>query len=183
MALAALEVYRSAAHRPGSGIRPGSPELAGNHVAEVHDAASSQRLNKPKELCIIISASGMATGGRVVHHLRYQLPDPRNSVVLTGYQAEGSRGQLLASGATQVKIHGRYVPVRAEVVQLQTLSVHADGDELVAWLARMPSRGPSPTAYVVHGEQRSTAALARRIREDLDWCAVVPRLGERVFVG
>jgi metallo-beta-lactamase family protein len=183
MALAALEVYRSAAHRPGSGMRRGSPELAGSHVAEVHDAASSQRLNKPTEPCIIISASGMATGGRVVHHLRYQLPDPRNSVVLTGYQAEGSRGQLLASGATQVKIHGRYVPVRAEVVQLETLSVHADGDELVAWLARMPSRGPAPTAYVVHGEQRSAAALARRIHEDLDWCAVVPRLGERVVVG
>ena len=108
-------------------------------------------------------------------------PDPRNSVVLTGYQAEGTRGRQLAEGATQVKMHGRYVPVRAEVVQLPTMSVHADAEELVAWLARMPA--PPRSAYVVHGEGRSNSALARRIREDLDWCAVVPRLGERVVVG
>jgi metallo-beta-lactamase family protein len=183
MALAALEVYRSAAHRPGSGMRAGSPELAGSHVVEVRDAAGSERLNTPKEPCILISASGMATGGRVVHHLQYQLPDPRNTVVLTGYQAEGSRGQQLAAGLRQVKMYGRYVPVRAEVVQLQTLSAHADGDELVAWLGRMPSTTPPPTAYVVHGEERSTAALARRIRDELDWCAVAPHLGERVVVG
>jgi len=182
MALAALEIYRSAAHRPGSGMRAGSPELAGGHVVEIHDAASSERLNKPKEPCILISASGMATGGRVVHHLRYQLPDPRNTVILTGYQAEGTRGQQLASGARQVKVHGRYIPVRAEVVQLPTMSVHADGDELIAWLTRMSSATPPPTAYVVHGEKQSAAALARRIRQELDWCAVTPRLGERVVV-
>jgi metallo-beta-lactamase family protein len=183
MALAALEVYRTAAHRPGSGMQAGSPELAGGHVVEVHDPVLSERLNKPKEPCILISASGMATGGRVVHHLRYQLPDPRNTVVLTGYQAEGSRGQQLATGARQVKVHGRYVPVRAEVVQLPTLSVHADGEELIAWLGRMSPSTPEPTAYVVHGEERSSAALARRIGDELGWCAVVPRLGERVLVG
>ena len=183
MALAALEVYRSAAHRPGSGMRPSTPELAGGDVVEVHDAAGSERLNKPKHPCILISASGMATGGRVVHHLRFQLPDPRNTVLLTGYQAEGSRGRQLATGATQVKIHGLYVPVRAEVVQLPTMSAHADGDEVLAWLARMRASGPPPTAYVVHGEERSAAALAGRIRDELDWCAVVPRLGERVVIG
>jgi metallo-beta-lactamase family protein len=183
MALAALEVYRSAAHRPGSGVRAGSPELIAGHVVEVHDAASSERLNRPKEPCILISASGMATGGRVVHHLRYQLPDARNTVILTGYQAEGTRGQQLAAGVRQLKIHGRYVPVRAEVVPLPTFSVHADGDELIAWLSRMSARDRPPTAYVVHGEERSSAALARRIHEDLDWCAVVPRLGERVVIG
>jgi metallo-beta-lactamase family protein len=80
-------------------------------------------------------------------------------------------------------MYGRYVPVRAEVVQLQTLSVHADGDELIAWLARMPTTAVPPTAYVVHGEGRSAAALAGRIRAELDWCAVAPRLGERVVVG
>ena len=101
-------------------------------------------------------------------------------MVLTGYQAEGTRGRQLAEGATQVKMHGRYVPVRAEVIQLPTMSVHADAVELIAWLARMPA--PPPTAYVVHGEGRSTAALARRIHEDLDWSAVVPRLGERVVI-
>ncbi|HCB06656.1 MAG TPA: MBL fold metallo-hydrolase [Nocardioides sp.] len=183
MALATLEVYRSAAHRPASGMRPGSPELAGGHVVGIHDAASSQRLNKPRQPCILISASGMATGGRVVHHLRYQLPDPRNTVILTGYQAEGSRGRQLASGARQVKIHGRYVPVRAEIVQLETMSVHADADDLVAWLSRMPLTEHLPTAYVVHGEAPASAALARRISDELDWCAVAPRLGERVVIG
>ena len=183
MALAALQIYRSAVHRPGSGMARTAPGLMSGHVIEIRDAASSQRLNKPKDPCILISASGMATGGRVVHHLRYQLPDPRNSVVLTGYQADGTRGRQLAEGATQVKMHGRYVPVRAEVVQLPTMSVHADARELVAWLGRMPRASSSPIAYVVHGEGRSTAALAGRIREELGWCAVAPRLGERVVIG
>ena len=78
-------------------------------------------------------------------------------------------------------MHGRYVPVRAEVVQVTTLSVHADADEVVGWLSRIPQ--PPQTAYVVHGEQHASAALAARIRDELGWCAVVPRLGERVVVG
>jgi metallo-beta-lactamase family protein len=123
----------------------------------------------------------MATGGRVVHHLREQLPDPRNTVVLTGYQAEGTRGRSLADGATHLKMHGQYVPVHAEVVQLQTMSVHADADEVLAWLGRMPE--PPRTAYVVHGQAHASTALAGRIRTDLAWCAVTPRLGERVVLG
>ncbi len=116
----------------------------------------------------------------MVHHLREQLPDPRNTVVLTGYQAEGTRGRQLAEGATEIKMHGMYVPVRAEVVQVTTLSVHADADELVGWLARMPQ--PPRTVYVVHGERHASAALAARVRNELGWCAVVPRPGERVVV-
>jgi len=180
MALAALEVYRSAAFRPGSGMRASGHWSVDAHVTAVRDAGQSQRLNRPDRPCIIISASGMATGGRVVHHLREQLPDPRNAVVLTGYQAVGTRGRQLADGATELKMHGRYVPVRAEVVQVTNLSVHADADELVGWLARM-SRPPH-AAYVVHGEPRGSAALARRIRDELGWLAVLPRLGERVVV-
>jgi metallo-beta-lactamase family protein len=181
MALATLEVYRSAAFRPGSGMRAPGHWSVDSHVTPVRDAGQSRRLNRPDKPCIIISASGMATGGRVVHHLREQLPDPRNTVVLTGYQAVGTRGRQLADGATQVKMHGRYVPVRAEVVQFTTLSVHADADEIVGWLSRMPK--PPRAAYVVHGEQHASRALATRIRDDLGWCAVVPRLGERVVVG
>jgi metallo-beta-lactamase family protein len=181
MALATLEVYRSAAFRPGSGMRTGTHLGEDGQVTAVRDPTQSERLNRPKHPCIIISASGMATGGRVVHHLRHQLPDPRNTVVLTGYQAEGTRGRDLAQGATQVKMHGRYVPVRAEVVQVETLSVHADADEVLAWLSRMPD--PPQAAYVVHGERRASAALAQRIGRELGWCAVVPRLGERVVVG
>jgi metallo-beta-lactamase family protein len=113
-----------------------------------------------------------------VHHLAHQLPDERNSVVLTGYQAVGTRGRQLADGATHVKVHGRYVPVRAEVVTVSDFSVHADADEMLAWLASAPQ--PPRTVYVVHGEAPSSHRLATRIEDELGWCAVVPRLGERV---
>jgi metallo-beta-lactamase family protein len=181
MALAALEVYRRAVFRAGSGVRRDARWFGDRGVSGVRDAAQSVRLNRPERPCIVVSASGMATGGRVVHHLRHQLPDRRNTVVLTGYQAEGTRGRQLAEGATQVKMHGRYVPVRADVVQLTTLSVHADAEELLGWLARMPA--PPQVAYVVHGERHASQRLAARIRDELGWCAVVPHLGERVVVG
>jgi metallo-beta-lactamase family protein len=120
----------------------------------------------------------MATGGRVVHHLEHQLADPRNCVVLTGYQAAGTRGRQLVEGARVLKMHGRYIPVRAEVVEVPHFSVHADAAEIVAWLRQSPVE-PS-AVYVVHGEPDASAALAERIRDELGWCAAVPRLGERV---
>ncbi len=144
----------------------------------MRDAEGSERLNAPTEPCIIVSASGMATGGRVVHHLAHQLEDERNCVILTGYQAEGTRGRRLADGATNLKMHGRYVPVLAEVVQIPDFSVHADADELIGWVA---SGETLPrTVYVVHGEPKSSSALRRRLGEELGVCAVTPRLGERV---
>jgi metallo-beta-lactamase family protein len=177
MALASLDVYRKALAAKDLTHREASlfdlPE-----VQAVRDAAGSERLNRPTVPCIVVSASGMATGGRVVHHLRHQLPDPRNTVVLTGYQAVGTRGRQLLNGARQVKMHGRYVPVHADVVQIPDFSVHADGPEIVRWLGRMPS--PPRTVYVVHGEPASSAALADRIHHELGWNAVVPSFGERV---
>jgi metallo-beta-lactamase family protein len=150
-------------------------------VHAVHDAAGSERLNRPTYPCIIVSASGMATGGRVVHHLRHQLPDPRNTVVLTGYQAAGTRGRQLLDGARQIKMYGRYVPVHAEIVQVPDFSVHADADELLAWLGRAPT--PPRTVYVVHGEPRANENLARLIRDELGWRAVTPLYAERVRLG
>jgi metallo-beta-lactamase family protein len=177
MALASLEVYRRA--HAGRRLKHREASLFDlPEVQAVRDAAGSERLNRPTVPCIVVSASGMATGGRVVHHLRHQLPDPRNTVVLTGYQAVGTRGRQLLEGARQVKMHGRYVPVHAEIVQIPDFSVHANGPEIVRWLARMPS-APC-TAYVVHGEPQSSAALVRRIQSELGWNAVVPSLGERV---
>ncbi len=181
MALEALAVYRRASRHPEGLLREGRAgrdllDITGLHA--VRDAGESTRLNLPTYPCILISASGMASGGRVVHHLRHQLPDHRNTVVLTGYQAAGTRGRQLLDGARQVKMHGRYVPVHAEVVQIPDFSVHADGGEIVAWLGRTPR--PPHTVYVVHGEPRSAAALARRIDDELHWNAVVPRYGERV---
>ncbi len=182
MALAALGVYRRAIGAPSRQLRGDLEEarVALDHleVRGVADAAGSMRLNRPSAPCIVVSASGMATGGRVVHHLAHQLPDPRNCVVLTGYQALGTRGRQLLDGARQVKIHGRYVPVRAEVVDLPDFSVHADAAEVLAWLAAAPE--PPEIVYVVHGEPASSAALAARITDELGWCAVVPRPGERV---
>ncbi|HEU5036606.1 MAG TPA: MBL fold metallo-hydrolase [Nocardioides sp.] len=181
MALAALAVYRRAFDTHSPELRAGAPDLRTAldelRLRAVADAAGSMRLNRPAEPCIIVSASGMATGGRVVHHLAHQLPDRRNCVVLTGYQAAGTRGRQLLEGARQLKMHGRYVPVRAEIVDVPTFSVHADADELLAWLSS--AREPE-VVYVVHGEPHSSAALARRIDEELGWCAVVPRLGEHV---
>jgi metallo-beta-lactamase family protein len=182
MALKALGVYQRALRDASPQLRPGrASALEGLERVNIHrvaDAAGSERLNEPTEPCIIISASGMATGGRVVHHLVHQLPDPRNTVVLTGYQAEGTRGRQLANGATHVKLHGRYLAVRAEVVEVPDFSVHADADELVAWVASAPE--PPRTVYVVHGEGSSSDALAHRLEKELGVCAVVPRLGERV---
>jgi metallo-beta-lactamase family protein len=181
MALAALDVYRRAlAHRDPATMPPGwDPRTFGVPDLRVaHTATESQALNSPRHPCIVISASGMATGGRVVHHLAHQLPDPRNCVVLTGYQAEGTRGRDLLAGAKEVKIHGRYVPVRAECADDAEFSVHADADEIVEWLRRSPS--PPRTVYAVHGEPVAAEALARRVRHELGWSAVVPRYGERV---
>ena len=184
MALAALAVYRRAAAHGAPELRAGARALMADldvGVRAVHDAEGSMRLNRPGRPSIVISASGMASGGRVLHHLAHQLPDRRNTVVLTGYQAEGTRGRQLAEGAREVKIHGRYVPVRAEVVAVTDFSVHADASETVEWLRRAPR--PPHTVYVVHGEPRSATSLARRITSDLGWTAVVPTFGERVLVG
>jgi metallo-beta-lactamase family protein len=184
MALAALGVYRRALASSSSQIRPEmlrdprAFDLDDLHAVRTpHD---SKDLNRPEFPCIVISASGMASGGRVVHHLASQLPDHRNTVVLTGFQAEGTRGRALLEGARHIKIHGRYVPVHAEIVNIPDFSVHSDADETIAWLSRAPE--PPSTVYVVHGEPRAAARLAERIRADLGWCAVVPSYGERVLL-
>lgn len=137
------------------------------------------RANKPEQPSIVISASGMATGGRVLHHLKSMLPDPRHTVLIVGYAAAGTRARQLAGGAHEVKIHGRYVPVKAEVRVLDAFSAHADSDELVAWAA---SARPPETTYVVHGEPDSAEALADRLGTGDGWTAVVPRDGERVLI-
>lgn len=182
MALRGLDVYQFAVSQGHGDLRPDLPTdlLSGADLHEAHSSAQSQELNEPATPSIIISASGMATGGRVLHHLKAMLPDPRHSVLLVGYQAVGTRGRDLVDGATQVKIHGEYIPVRAQVVDVQGFSVHADADELLAWLGSSPA--PPRVAYVVHGEPAASAELARRIGAELGWLAVVPRDGEHVRV-
>ena len=124
---------------------------------------------------VILSASGMATGGRVLHHLAHHAGNHRNMIILTGYQAPGTRGATLASGARSVRIHGRDVEVNAEVVQLQSASAHADAGQLLQWLRTMPQ---SPDqVYVVHGNPEASDALRGRIKRELGWRAMVPEHG------
>ena len=108
------------------------------------------------------------------------LPGKRNTVVLPGFQVPGTRGCALLDGARALKIHGRYVPVRAQIVGLSEFSAHADSDELIGWLSAAPSA--PETVYVVHGEDHARAVLAGRIHDELEWTAVTPRHLERVRV-
>ena len=144
----------------------------------VNTVEESKALNERHGPMVIISASGMATGGRVLHHLKAFAPDARNLIMLAGFQAAGTRGGAIAQGATEIKIHGEYVPVRAEVVNIDMLSAHADYREIVAWLRAMPSRPVE--AFVTHGEPASADAMRRRIADELGWTSRVPRQDETV---
>jgi len=124
---------------------------------------------------VILSASGMATGGRVLHHIAHYAGNHRNMIILTGYQAPGTRGATLASGAKSVRIHGRDVEVNAEVVQLESASAHADANQLLTWLRTMPE--PPDQVYVVHGEAGPADTMRSRIKHELGWRAVVPEHG------
>jgi len=182
MALGALGVYRRALERDDPDVRgdlgPDALVFDPGHLHEARTAQESMALDASRTPCIIVSASGMATGGRVVHHLKHLLPGRDNAVVLVGYQAEGTRGRDLVEGATSVKIHGQYVVVRAEVVAVDGFSVHADADELLAWIGSAPQ--PPEVVYVVHGEPAASATLAERVRDELGLLAVVPSDGEKV---
>jgi len=143
------------------------------HIATmVETPEQSKALAKRHGPMVILSASGMATGGRVLHHLAHYLPDHRNMVILTGYQAPGTRGDTLAKGSATVRIHGQDVPIQAEVVQLQSSSAHADATQLIDWLKHM-KHAPSQV-YVVHGEPDAADAMRQRIERELCWRAVVP---------
>jgi metallo-beta-lactamase family protein len=182
MALRVLDVYRRA-------IDDGDPAVSratgpvdfdpGGGLYECPSVEDSKSLNELTAPAIIISASGMASGGRVLHHLARLLPNHRNSVVLCGFQASGTRGRQLADGARSIKMLGRYVPVRAEIDVLRALSVHADADELVGWVHDLSER--PRTVFVVHGEDVASHALADRLIAD-GHNAVVPRQFERVRV-
>jgi metallo-beta-lactamase family protein len=150
------------------------------NLTEVFDSEGSKAVTARGGPAIIIAGAGMASGGRVVHHLERFLPDKRNSVALAGVQAAGTRGRQLLDGATSVKIHGQYVRVKAEVCDLTGFSVHADASELIDW-ARTAERPPR-TVFVVHGEPASAAALRDRIVRELDWNAVTPDHAERIVL-
>jgi metallo-beta-lactamase family protein len=138
----------------------------------INSVEESQKLNALRYPAVIVSASGMATGGRVVHHLKAFAPDRRNTILLAGYQAAGTRGAALLAGATDLKIHGERVPVRAEVVSLGSLSAHADRGELLRWIGKLP-RAPRQV-FVTHGEPVAADSLRQAIEEQHRWPCRVP---------
>jgi metallo-beta-lactamase family protein len=144
----------------------------------VHDSEESKTLNVDNTPKVIISASGMATGGRVLHHLHHLVTDARNTILFAGFQAGGTRGAALVGGADQIKIHGQYLPVRAEIDNLEMLSAHADAGEIMSWLGNFKS--PPRTTFVTHGEPAAADALRRRIEEELKWTCRVPEYKEQV---
>ncbi|HEX4573111.1 MAG TPA: MBL fold metallo-hydrolase [Dongiaceae bacterium] len=144
----------------------------------VRSGEESKALTADPTPKIIISASGMATGGRILHHLKRYAPDPRNTILFAGYQAAGTRGQAMVSGAKSIKIHGGYVPVRAEIGNLSMLSAHADAGEILRWLKGF--RQPPRMIFIVHGEPTAADGLRRRIQDELGWPAKVAEQLETV---
>lgn len=136
----------------------------------------SKRLSESPVPKVIISASGMATGGRVLHHLRRFATDQKNTILFAGYQAEGTRGAAMVSGAKTVRIHGQEVPVLAEVRNVDALSAHADANEILSWLKR--GRLTPTRTFVAHGEAAAAQALRSRISEELGWASIVPEQGQ-----
>lgn len=141
---------------------------------------ASKAINASPMPKIIVSASGMATGGRVLHHLKHYVGDPRNTVLLAGFQAPGTRGDRLARGETTLKIHGAEWPVRAEIVQLDTMSAHADYAEIIEWLRHF--RKPPRKVFLNHGEPAAAEAMRRHIVETFKWDVVVPKVGDQFDV-
>jgi metallo-beta-lactamase family protein len=144
----------------------------------VDSVEGSKRIDRMSVPRVIISASGMATGGRVVHHLKVLAPDERNTILFAGYQAAGTRGATIVGGASTVKIHGGYVPIRAEVALLDNISAHADYSEILSWLRHF--RHPPRSTFITHGEPIAADALRLRIEEGLGWNCTVPAHGDQV---
>jgi len=140
--------------------------------------AESKALNDLTGPFIIISASGMATGGRILHHLALRLPDERTTVLLVGFQGAGTRGRLLEEGAREVKMFGRLVPVRARIEKIDALSAHGDCDDILRWLQGFDR--PPRVTYLVHGEPAAASALGKAIRDRFGWNVQVTRDGETV---
>ena len=185
MALRALSFYRQAIDASSPEIRQdiidkwkNKDPFSTGTLVELTTVDESKTINDPKQPCIIISASGMGTGGRVVHHLRNMLPQAKHTVIMVGYQAVGTRGRNLVEGATEVKMHGEMVPVRAQIESIQSFSVHADGDELIAWMGTQ-SEAPGQV-LVVHGEAGVAEVFSDRIKSQLGWKSHAPHDGEIV---
>lgn len=176
MAADATHIYRK--HRAEHRLTPEQCEAMCSAARIVNSVEESKRLNDMRFPAVIISASGMASGGRVLHHLKAFAPDDRNSILFAGFQAAGTRGAAMVGGARTVKIHGQQVPIRADVAQLDSLSAHADRNELLAWIGALPSA--PQRVFVTHGEPVAADALRQAIEERHHWRCSVPEYRDTV---
>ena len=163
---------------PGSKIL----ELNGTHILKTgnlrfyRDKEQSKQLHEKVSSGIIISASGMVEGGRIIHHMIHRLPHTRNTVLFIGYHAQGTRGRAIQEGTDTIKIHGQMVPVRAKIENISGFSAHADYNEAMAWL--MGFNRPPLKTFIVHGEREASSSMADRIRRTFGWEVVMPSYNE-----
>lgn len=179
MSINATEIYRRhrAEHKLSDQECSGMCDLADY----VHTVEQSKALDRRHGSMIIISASGMATGGRVLHHIRRFAPDSRSTILFAGYQAGGTRGADLVRGARSLKMFGEQVPINAEVVMLEGMSAHADQGEIITWLKKIP--GAPKKVFVTHGEPEGASGIQLAIREQLGWNAEIPQYMEACDLG
>jgi len=178
-----MAMNATALYQRHAGLHHLTPEQCGGMCTAatiVNSVEQSQALNFLDMPAVIVAASGMATGGRVLHHLIAYASDPKNSIVLTGYQAGGTRGAAIAAGAKEVKIFGQMVPIRAQVHQLNGYSAHADADEIIAWLKGFER--PPRRVFITHGDPQAADTLRKRISDELNWDAQVPDHLESVML-
>jgi metallo-beta-lactamase family protein len=178
MAVDATSIYRH--HREDHDLSEGEldeahPVLDGPGVHLCRSVDESKALNHVTGPAVILSSSGMMDAGRIVHHLKYRLPNATNTVVLGGFMAVGTRGRLLQEGAKYLKMHGQHVPVRAAIEKIPGLSGHADRSGLLRWLEPLT---PPKQTFLVHGEPDSAESLAKALRTTHGWSVTIPDLGE-----
>ncbi|TPW24792.1 MBL fold metallo-hydrolase [Marinobacter nauticus] len=178
MAIKATEIFCK--HHKEHKLNGAQCELIDDKTEFVRTVEESIELDAVRYPCVIISASGMASGGRVLHHLKTLLPNPRNSVVFAGFQAPGTRGDVLVHGAESVKIHGEYWPVKAEIHNMDSMSAHGDYQEILHWLEQGTLKPEK--VYVTHGEAVASDTMRKRISEKFGWDAEVPDLFEEVEI-
>jgi metallo-beta-lactamase family protein len=188
MATEALRYYISRVGELDADMQPsrapaGRRDVSTFATARFQTVASTQQskeLTASRRSAIVISSSGMATGGRVLHHMAAALPDDRNSIVFVGYQAAGTRGRSLVDGARSVRIHGHDIAVAARVEKIDSMSAHADRSEILRWLGTMPT--PPERLFLVHGEPAPMDALKETIGQRLGWNVSTPSPGDAIEV-
>jgi metallo-beta-lactamase family protein len=180
MAVAATRVFeqhpRAYSETARRQLHAGDEPLDFKGLQLITRVEQSIELNHSREPCVIISASGMCTAGRVKHHLKHNISNPRSTVLFVGYQARGTLGRTIRSGTSPVRIFGDRYPVRAEVESIEGFSAHADLDELLGWFREL--RGLPRRTFVVHGEESAALNLATTLTRQFGAKTEVPRLGQ-----